>query len=60
MALVSSADSGRINPDESVEERSQGLGPSYDDMAPRMVRAVLIPARGNTFNRGETVVAQHA
>jgi hypothetical protein len=46
MASVSSADSGRINPDENVEEGLQGLAPSYDDMAPRMVRALLIPARG--------------
>jgi hypothetical protein len=45
-ALVSSADSDRINPDENVEERSQGLAPSYDDVAPTRVRAVLIPARG--------------
>jgi hypothetical protein len=59
MASVPSADSGRITPDENGEEGLQGLAPSYDDVAPTRVRAVLIPARGDTFNRGDTVVAQH-
>jgi hypothetical protein len=27
--------------------------------APTRVRALLIPARGDTVNRGETVMAQH-
>jgi hypothetical protein len=59
MASVAPADAGRITRAEDGGGDSQGLATSCDDMAPRMVRALLIPARGNTFNRGETVVAQH-
>jgi hypothetical protein len=58
MASLSSADFGRITPAEDDEEGSQGLAPASDDMAPLKVRAVLIPARGDMFDRGETVVAQ--
>jgi hypothetical protein len=59
MASVSSAESSRITPAaEDGEEGSQGLAPSYVDMAPTGVRALLIPVRGDMFNRCETVVAQ--
>jgi hypothetical protein len=58
MASVSSAESSRITPAEDGEEGSQGLAPFYVDMAPAGVRALLIPVRGDMFNRGETVVAQ--
>jgi hypothetical protein len=59
MASVASAESSRITPAaENGEEGSQGVAPSSDDMAPTTVRALLIPARGDTFNIGKTVVAQ--
>jgi hypothetical protein len=59
MASLSAADFGRITPAEDDEERSQGLAPASGGMAPLKVRALLIPARGDMFDRGETVVARH-
>jgi hypothetical protein len=55
MASMAPAGSEHITPDESGEEGRQGV--AFDDMAPSMVRALLIPARGDMLNRGETVVA---
>jgi hypothetical protein len=59
MASLSAADFGRITPAEDDEEGSQGLATSSDDMAPLKVRALLNTARGDMFDRGETVVARH-
>jgi hypothetical protein len=59
MRSVSSAESDRIPPPEDGAERAQGVATSYEDMALPWVRTLGISARGDTFNRGETVVAQH-
>jgi hypothetical protein len=55
MALVSSADSGRITPAENAGDGSRGVATSYDAMAPTRVRALLIiPVGCDMFNRGGT------